>query len=427
MDRASAPRAVPDSAELRDNDVQVTTGDGRMTKAGLLSLIVRNSETAVAVVDEFRDVVLYNRRAVDLGLVRDRLLADPVWDAAKDILDTDTERHFDFTPPTSSLGFVSTGRVRRPQVESVRCLARLVSHDDERYAVVYGLDDTEHLRVEATRRDFVANVSHELKTPVGAIGLLGEAILESADDADSVEHFGSRVVAESKRMGNLVAELIALSRLQGGETEEFVHVDIDDLIDEALESVAVPAEAGGIVLTADEPSGVTVRGDRRLLVTALNNLLANAIAYSPADTSVSISRRVTRVDGRPMVAIAVTDRGIGIAPADQQRVFERFFRVDQARSRLTGGTGLGLAIVKHVAANHGGTISLWSKPGTGSTFTLCIPEDLSDSAWIEGAIDGEVDAGPLPDDAAAGLAPPGQLTHSPTEPTGDVAGGGPKE
>ncbi|MFT4043556.1 MAG: ATP-binding protein [Gordonia sp. (in: high G+C Gram-positive bacteria)] len=379
---AEKPRVVPESAELRDTDVRVTTDDGRMTTAGLLSLIVRNSDTAVAVVDQFRDVVLYNHRAIDLALVRERLLADAVWDAAKEVLDTEVEKRFDFEPPISSLGFISTGRTRGKSVESVRCVARIARHADERYAVVYGVDDTDHSRVEATRRDFVANVSHELKTPVGAIGLLAEALLESSDDADSVEYFGRKVAAEATRMGNMVSELIALSRLQGGETADFAVVDVDTLIDEAIESATVAADAAGIALRADERTGLTVYGDRMLLLTALNNLIVNAVAYSPADTIVSISRRITQVEGRPMVSIAVTDRGIGIATADQQRVFERFFRVDKARSRSTGGTGLGLAIVKHVAANHGGTISLWSKPGTGSTFTLSIPQDLSaDESW----------------------------------------------
>ncbi|MGW9265920.1 sensor histidine kinase [Gordonia terrae] len=375
------PRAVPTWAEVRDSDVQATTDDGRMTKAGLLSMVVRNTETAIAVVDEFRDVVLYNQRAVELGLVREMLLADPVWDAVKEVLDTGVARRFEFSPPMSSLGFVSTGRTPRPSVEHVRCHAKIVAQGDERYVVAYGLDDTEHKRVEATRRDFVANVSHELKTPVGAIGLLAEALLESADDTDSVQHFSRRVVGETKRMGNMVSELLALSRLQDGVTPEFTCIDVDSLIDDALASATLAAEAAAIELRADDPIGVIIRGDRPLLLTALNNLISNAVSYSPSDTVVSISRRVIKIDGRPMVAIAVTDRGIGIEPDDQQRVFERFFRVDKARSRMTGGTGLGLAIVKHVAANHGGTINLWSKPGTGSTFTLCIPEDLSDTGW----------------------------------------------
>ncbi|GAC68023.1 sensor histidine kinase [Gordonia soli] len=382
-EQADAPRAAPDSAELRDTDAVSTTDDGRMTKAGLLGLIVRSTETAVAVVDEFRDVVLFNHCAVDMGVVREQLLADAVWDASKEALDTDVEQRFEFSPPASALGFVSTGRPTQPPVESVRCLVRVVSHGSERYAVVFGVDDTEHMRVEATRRDFVANVSHELKTPVGAIGLLAEAMLESVDDPESVRHFGTRVVAEAVRMGNMVSELIALSRLQGGETQKFELVDVDELIADALDSATVSSEAAEIRLRADEPAGLVVRGDRMLLLTALNNLIVNAIAYSPPNTTVSVSRRITTVDGRPMVAIAVTDRGIGIAAADQQRVFERFFRVDKARSRLTGGTGLGLAIVKHVAANHGGNIGLWSKPGTGSTFTLSIPQELADDDWDE--------------------------------------------
>lgn len=405
LEAADSPRAVPEEAELREADVIGLTPDGRMTRAGLLGLILRNSETAVAVVDEFRDVVLYNHRAVELGMVRDRLLAEVVWRAAKDVLDiassdiassdiassgtaqsdtgssgTTAEKRFEFTPSPSTLGFVSTGRATARNVDSVGCLVRLAvggdGKHDERYAVVYGVDDTEHARVEATRRDFVANVSHELKTPVGAIGLLGEALLESADDIDAVSHFGKQVVGEAARLGTMVNELLSLSRLQSGRTEELSSVDVDELVEEALESAALTADAAGIKLQADAPIGLTIRGDRMLLLTALNNLIVNAIAYSPENTMVSVSRRRTVTDGVPMVSIAVTDRGIGIAPADQQRVFERFFRVDKARSRLTGGTGLGLAIVKHVAANHDGTIALWSKPGTGSTFTLSIPQEV---------------------------------------------------
>ncbi|MFT4125515.1 MAG: ATP-binding protein [Gordonia sp. (in: high G+C Gram-positive bacteria)] len=376
---ADRPREVPDSAALRGTDLPLVDLEGRMTKAGLLSLIVCNSEVAVAVVDEFRDVVLYNERATDLGLVSERLLADAVWDAVLTVLGSGEERRFDFAPPVSSLGFLSTGRAARRTAASVRCLARPVSYRDESYVVVYGTDDTENLRVEATRRDFVANVSHELKTPVGAIVLLTEAMLESADDAESVRHFGQRVVAEATRMGNMVTELIALSRLEGGETTpELVDVDVDELIADALRSAEVGAESAGITLCADQPIHAAVRGDRVLLLTALSNLIVNAIAYSPAKTIVSVSRRIIDADGHPMVAIAVTDRGIGIRPADQQRVFERFFRVDKARSRHTGGTGLGLAIVKHVAATHDGHINLWSQPGTGSTFTLSIPQAVGD-------------------------------------------------
>jgi two-component system sensor histidine kinase SenX3 len=224
--------------------------------------------------------------------------------------------------------------------------------------------------MEATRRDFVANVSHELKTPVGAMGVLAEAILESADDPETVRRFGTKVLAESNRLAEMVGELIELSRLQGAERlPDLTIVDVDTVVSEAISRYKVAADNADIEVATDAPSGLEVRGNQPLLVTALANLISNAIAYSPRGSKVSISRR-RRGDH---IDISVTDRGIGIAAADQQRVFERFFRVDKARSRATGGTGLGLAIVKHVAANHNGTIRLWSQPGTGSTFTLSVP------------------------------------------------------
>ncbi|PXW35390.1 UNVERIFIED_CONTAM: two-component system sensor histidine kinase SenX3 [Williamsia faeni] len=345
-----------------------------MTRATLLDLIVEGGETGLAVVDVVRDVVFYNERAVYLGMVRDHLLDDDVWEHAQSTLETGGVERFRFVPTQSAGAFVSTGISPGRKVLAVSCRTGLVTDGIERYAVVYGQDDTENARVEETRRDFVANVSHELKTPVAAIGLLAEALMESSDDPYSVEHFGERVRIESQRMGAMVSELIALSRLQGAERlPDFEDVEVDPLIDEVIDRAHINAEAAGINLTADDNSGLHVLGDHTLLLTALNNLVANAIAYSPSGTAVSVSRRTTDVGDQKMVAIAVTDRGIGIAPEHQKRVFERFFRVDKARSRTTGGTGLGLAIVKHVASNHGGAINLWSAPGTGSTFTLTIP------------------------------------------------------
>ncbi|MGH3994982.1 MAG: sensor histidine kinase, partial [Pseudonocardiaceae bacterium] len=238
------------------------------------------------------------------------------------------------------------------------------------FTVVDASDESDAVRLEATRRDFVANVSHELKTPVGAMALLAEAVLGAADDPIEVRRFGTKILNEATRLGSLVTELIALSRLQGAERlPEMATVDVDGVVHEALSRSRLAAESAGIEIAVDEPSGLLVDGDRTLLVTALANLVDNAIAYSSPGSPVSVSRRLV---GR-MVEIAVTDRGIGIAPEHQQRVFERFFRVDPARSRATGGTGLGLAIVKHVAANHGGEVRLWSRVGTGSTFTLRIP------------------------------------------------------
>ena len=255
------------------------------------------------------------------------------------------------------------GAVRRGHV-------RLLTEDDRRFAVVFVDDQSEHARMEATRRDFVANVSHELKTPVGAMGVLAEALLASTDDPETVSRFAEMMITESNRLANMVGELIELSRLQGAEPlPDLEAVDVDSVVGEALSRYKVAADNADIAITTDAPTGFRVLGDQPLLVTAIANLVSNAIAYSPKGSPVSISRR-SRGDN---IEIAVTDRGIGIARDDQERVFERFFRVDTARSRATGGTGLGLAIVKHVAANHNGSIRLWSQPGTGSTFTLSIP------------------------------------------------------
>ena len=331
------------------------------TRYEVLRGVYDQAPYALAVVDRFHDVVLYNDRASQLGVVEERLLVDPVWDAAEATFS-------DGAPSTFNLpAKIVSGRRRIPSVSG---RSEILGGYDERFVVVFADDDSEHRRMEAARRDFVANVSHELKTPVGAMAVLAEALLESKDDPDSVEYFGGRVVAEAHRLGSMVTELIALSRLQGAEKiRDPEPVGIDDVVDEAVRRSASLAEAAGIVITTDAPSGLEVLGDRTLLVTALSNLISNAINYSPEHTPVS----VTRSSDGELVHLRVTDRGIGIAPEHQARVFERFFRVDKARSRATGGTGLGLAIVKHVVQNHNGVVRLWSRPGTGSTFTLELP------------------------------------------------------
>ncbi|MFC9787351.1 sensor histidine kinase [Rhodococcus sp. NPDC127528] len=332
-----------------------------LTMSQVLDLIVLASRSGIAVVDRFHDVVLFNPRAEELGLVHNRTVEPRAWAAANQVLDTGEPVEVDLSIKSPVRG---RGKI------AVRGLARLLSEEDRRFVVLFADDDSEQVRMEATRRDFVANVSHELKTPVGAMGLLAEALLESADDPESVRHFGERVLGESKRLGNMVGELIALSRLTGAEKlPDLEPVDVDEVIDEALRRSKVTAETAGITVTTDRPSGLEVLGDRALLVTALSNLVQNAIAYSAEGSPVTVSRSLRGDE----VAFAVTDRGIGIAKEDQERVFERFFRVDKARARSTGGTGLGLAIAKHIAANHNGSITLWSKPGTGSTFTLLVP------------------------------------------------------
>ncbi|WOC11735.1 Signal-transduction histidine kinase senX3 [Gordonia sp. MP11Mi] len=345
-----------------------------VSRTHLLTMMVAKAETGIVMVDEFHTVVMFNDRATELGMVRG-VLADAIAEGVAEVMSTGADRRFDFSPPHSTLGFVSAGRAVPRPVDTVRCVASLAEVSGERFVLVYGDDDSTNQRVEATRRDFAANVSHELKTPLGAISLMAEAMLESRDDPSAVEHFGRRVLKEATRMGTLVNELIGLSKLQDGSVADLVPIDVDALVDDAVAGAGVSAEVSEIELVVDEPSRLTVQGDRTLLLTALSNLLVNAINHSPTGDVVSVSRKEVVIDDRPMACIAVTDRGIGIAPADQQRVFERFYRVDKARSRATGGTGLGLAIVKHVAASHGGHIGLWSKPGTGSTFSLYIPTD----------------------------------------------------
>lgn len=331
-----------------------------ITVAQMLQRIGALMPLGVAVVDAHRDVVYLNERAKELGLVRDRQLDDQAWQAAQQAL-TGVDVEFDLRPAKRAAGRSGL---------SVHCQARLLSDEDRRFAVVFAHDQSEYARMEATRRDFVANVSHELKTPVGAMALLAEALLASADDSETVRRFAERVLVEANRLGDMVAELIELSRLQGAERlPNVTEVDVDTVVSEAISRHKVAADNADIEVRTDAPSGLRVLGDETLLVTALANLVSNAIAYSPRGSLVSISRR-RRGDN---VEIAVTDRGIGIALEDQERVFERFFRGDKARSRATGGSGLGLAIVKHVAANHNGSIGVWSKPGTGSTFTLSIP------------------------------------------------------
>jgi two-component system sensor histidine kinase SenX3 len=237
--------------------------------------------------------------------------------------------------------------------------------------LVLAEDLTEMRRVEAIRRDFVANVSHELKTPVGALSLLAETVEGAADDPEAVRRFAGRMQQESVRLTNLVHDLITLARVQGDEPlPQLQPVALDEVVAEAIDRCRLKAGARNIELTCGGREDLEVRGDEELLVTALSNLVTNAVAYSPENTRVVIATR--RADAEH-VEVSVTDQGIGIAETDLERVFERFYRADPARSRVTGGTGLGLAIVKHVATNHGGEVTVWSKEGSGSTFTLCLP------------------------------------------------------
>jgi two-component system, OmpR family, sensor histidine kinase SenX3 len=235
-------------------------------------------------------------------------------------------------------------------------------------------DQTESRRVEEVRRDFVANISHELKTPVGALALLAETMEEAADDPEAVRRFASRMRQEASRLTYLVQDLITLSRIQAAEPVPDPNpVDLGAVVAEVLDRCRMKASARGIELAEscdEELEELEVLGDEDLLVTALRNMVENAVAYSPEKTRVVVS--ATR-DGINAAQISVADQGIGIPERDLERIFERFYRVDPARSRATGGTGLGLAIVKHVVAAHGGKVTVWSKEGVGSTFTLRLP------------------------------------------------------
>ena len=231
-------------------------------------------------------------------------------------------------------------------------------------------DESEAQRVHDVRRDFVANISHELKTPIGALSLLSEAVLGAKDDAEAVSRFAERMQVESKRLTGLVQEIIQLSRVQDSDPlKEAQQLSAGDIIKEALDQCRTTADSRQISLTFQDSEDAMILGDRDQLTMAIHNLIENAINYSPADTKVAVSTTVEN----GIITISVADQGIGIPEAEVERIFERFYRVDPARSRETGGTGLGLSIVKHIINKHGGEISVWSSENVGSTFSIRLP------------------------------------------------------
>ena len=253
-----------------------------------------------------------------------------------------------------------------------------ISPIDGDLCLLIAQDLSEERRLNDVRRDFVANVSHELKTPVGALSLLAEAVQAADSDIEQVRHFTSRMQIEVKRLTAMISDLVALSQVQGdAPLRNSAPVEVQSIISESVDSSKIAADQKNIeVLIGDDSDAGRIFGDEQQLVTALSNLISNAIKYSPNNTRVGIGAR--RVDDS--VEILVTDQGPGIPDSDLDRIFERFYRVDPARSRDTGGTGLGLAIVKHVCANHGGDCIVWSQLGQGSTFTLRFPAYLNGSA-----------------------------------------------
>ena len=231
-------------------------------------------------------------------------------------------------------------------------------------------DRTEAKRLDDTRRDFIANISHELKTPIGAISLLAETIADAKDDPAAVEKFSKSLSRESKRLTSLIKDVIQLSRFQSTELIGKADlVDLSTVVTEAVDRNSFKAEQRSIKINFEAPEGIEVYGDAEMLTVAIKNLIENAISYSDEGSIVGVGIR----QSHGIAAVSVSDTGVGLSTEDQKRVFERFYRVDPSRSRNTGGTGLGLSIVKHVAITHQGEVRVFSKPGVGSTFTLRLP------------------------------------------------------
>ncbi|RLL67491.1 ATP-binding protein [Streptomyces sp. Z26] len=321
--------------------------------------------SSAVVLDESDAVVKASSAAYALGLVRGGQLAvEPMLLMARDTRRDGEIRQIELDLPRrgSSRG------------DALAVSAR-VAPLGSRLVLLLVEDLTEARRIEAVRRDFVANVSHELKTPVGALSLLSEAVSDAAEDPEAVTRFAGRMQIEATRLTSLVQELIDLSRVQNDDPlEDSEPISVAGLVDEAVDRCRQTAGSKQITLAAGGIADLHVWGNRGQLAAALGNLVENAVNYSPPRTRVGIAGRRIAAPGGDLIEIAVTDQGIGISSVDRERIFERFYRVDPARSRATGGTGLGLAIVKHVAASHGGEVTVWSAEGQGSTFTLRLPE-----------------------------------------------------
>jgi two-component system sensor histidine kinase SenX3 len=330
-----------------------------VVQAGVAAVLSILRSSAV-VVDESDHVLKASAPAYAFGLVRgNTVLVPELLDLIARVRRDGQIREMDLDMPAPDRGFDRTLTARVAPL-GARLVLALVD------------DRTRERRVEAVRRDFVANVSHELKTPVGAIRLLAEAVTDASDDPEAVQRFANRMLTESDRLSRLVQQIIELSRLQGHDPLETpVMVDIDAAVATAVDTSATEAEAKRIRVEARGEPGLEVFGSQEQIGAAISNLVANAVAYSNDGSRVVVT---TRSQG-DQVQVSVVDQGIGIPAGDIDRIFERFYRVDPARHRSTGGTGLGLSIVKHVAATHGGDISVWSVQGQGSTFTLTLPHN----------------------------------------------------
>ena len=338
--------------------------------ASLSSLVVEALDQGVVVLDAEDRVVLLNPAARAMNLTDvDRLTFPDLAELADRARSLGQHQHRSVDLPIGRLG-------REPISLAVDAVP-LVMEDELVGAVGLLLSDmSEQRRLEAVRRDFVANVSHELKTPVGALTLLAEAVQDAAEDPEAVARFAGRMQHEGTRLARLVQELMELSRVQGADPMPGAEiVSVRELLDEAVDRSRLAAEQASISIElAISTRDLAVRGNQSQLITAVSNLVDNAIAYSGAGTRVALQASATSDhQARPTVDISVSDQGLGIDEGDVDRIFERFYRVDQARSRRTGGTGLGLAIVKNIVTNHLGTVAVRSTVGQGSTFTIRLP------------------------------------------------------
>ena len=361
--RARAPGTGASTRQARGTRLRAAQQPARLPP-GIASVLSVLSSSAV-VLDSNDRVLRASAAARAFGLVKgDRLMVTELAALARQVRRDGEIREGEFEVPVPRLGGRTTSFAVR-----VAPLGAAIGGGG--LVLLLAEDQTESRRVDEVKRDFVANTSHELKTPVGALALLAETIEDAADDAEAVRRFASKMRQEAQRLTNLVQDLITLSRIQAVEpVPDPRPVALDTVAAEAVDRCRMRANARGITLASVGSRGLSVLGDEDLLVTALRNLLENAVAYSPEKTRVVITTRKTP-EGHAELSVA--DQGIGIPERDLERIFERFYRVDPARSRATGGTGLGLAIVKHVMAAHNGKVTVRSVEGAGSTFTLYIP------------------------------------------------------
>jgi two-component system sensor histidine kinase SenX3 len=323
--------------------------------------------SSALVVDENDYVVKASAPAYGFGLVRSGQVAvDELADVVRQVRRDGQIRETELVVPPRR----ADGRAAAPLHVTAR-----VAPLSSRLVLALVDDRTRERRVEAIRRDFVANVSHELKTPVGALNLLAEAVQEAADDPEAVTRFAGRMQTESERLTRLVQQIIELSRLQGDDPlEDAQPLEVDEVVERAIDQSTIDAQARSIEVVRDGERGLKVVGNGDEIALALGNLVANAVAYSAEHSRVVVAARADE----GFVNLSVSDQGIGIPAGEIERIFERFYRVDPARHRSTGGTGLGLSIVKHVAASHGGEVRVWSVENQGSTFTLSLPSTASD-------------------------------------------------